>query len=136
MSSLMRFSLILSLSCLLTIVGCVTEPESDTINIHVRGTVTSEVNGSPIDSAQIILYDFYYVPIMPIIIDDHNVWIETYTDSFGFYEIKEGIPPLPDRFELELKALKPGYPVIRRRVEWSEDVQILNFQLYPDTPLP
>lgn len=132
MSSLMRFSLILSLSCLLTIVGCVTEPESDTINIHVRGTVTSEMNGSPIDSARIILNDFYYAPLMPGII---NVWIETYTDSFGFYEIKEGIPPLPDISELALRALKPGYSVIIRRVEWSEDVQIIQFPLSPLSPL-
>lgn len=133
MSSLTRFSLNISLSCLLTILGCVTEPESDTINIHVRGTVTSEMNGSPIDSAQIILNEYYWPS--PVIGGERLIMLETYTGAFGFFEIREEVPLLPDGNRLLLSAIKPGYQIHMLSVEWSSDIQIIQFPLSPLSPL-
>ena len=129
MSLLYRVSLILISFCLLFILSCVTKPESDTINIHVRGTITYETTGTPADSAKVILYE-YYNP-RPVIGRERLIKLETYSGAFGFYEIKATIPVLPDGYKLVISVFQNGFVANGKSVEWSEDVQILNIQIFP-----
>lgn len=57
MNSFMRFSLLLSVSCLITATGCFTRPETGPFAIRVRGTVVDSISGIPLAGATIWIED-------------------------------------------------------------------------------
>jgi len=134
MPSISRLSLVLIPLCLLSILGCVTEPEFDMIYIHVQGAVTYKATGNPVNSAKIILYE-YFDP-RPVPDRKRLISLETYTTPSGLYEIRAKIPVLPNGYELVLSVSKAGYLKHGREIEWGVDIQTLNFQLSPVGEIP
>ena len=132
-----------SLPCLffslLTTVGCTTKPESDTvdgilepIDIHVQGTVTSYTDGSPIDSARVVMHD--ELTPGPAIGREYYMVESTFTDSTGFYSMQGTCPKLSEWYYPNVYAKKEGYAAAGRSGELREGVQILDIQIHPLTP--
>ncbi|MCK4783034.1 MAG: carboxypeptidase regulatory-like domain-containing protein [Desulfobacteraceae bacterium] len=109
----------------LTSGSCVTKPETEIINIHIRGTVTLNQDGSPIDSAQVTMHED-----MDGLIMEHHLWETALTDSFGYYSIQGTCPILSDRYYLNVFAEKAGYAPTARSGELREGIQNINLQLF------
>lgn len=128
MYSIVRFSLILSVACLLTATGCFfTKHDPGPFAIRVRGTVVDSLSGIPLAGAKIYIEDHPSEDY-----GERCVWIfheVVFTDSTGSYSIEIPRDDPSDSFPIGIYASKQGYHFKFFNVEWKSGVQAINFRL-------
>lgn len=130
MYSIMRFSFILSVSCLITVSGCVTKPEPDLSILRVRGNIVDAIDGFPLTGVWIWMQDNPGKKLW-----EECVWTileSTYTDSTGSYSIEIPFPYPPESFLIEMTVSKQGYLKRLIDVECKGGIQTFNIRLVPN----
>ena len=103
---------------------------TEKLEVEIRGSVTTASGGSPIQEADVVLKEYYWLE------EDFEL-TRVSTDENGHYNLKYGFENRDECSEdrLVLEVTKYGYlmgmfwPTDERRIECNKDVQTIDFQL-------